>query len=88
MIHPKAGEDLPEPLVNLQAANPGWSIWTSRGDCGFVSRCYATRLGELTRDQTDRGLAMTVHAETPDGLSHLLAKQAEISQDLAERGLA
>ncbi|MGI5286594.1 hypothetical protein ACQEVF_25100 [Nonomuraea polychroma] len=88
MIHPKAGETLPEPLADLQSAYPGWSIWTSRGDCGFVSRCYATRLGELTRDQTDRGLAMTVHAETPDVLGRLLAKQAEISQDLTERGLA
>lgn len=88
MIHPRPGDNLPEPLAELQSAYPGWSIWTSRGDCGFVSRCYATRLGELTDDQTNRGLAMTVHAETPAGLSRLLAKQADIAQRLAERGRA
>ncbi|MGW6498505.1 hypothetical protein [Nonomuraea angiospora] len=87
MINPKPGEELPEPLADLQAQyRDDWSIWTSQGDdAGFVSRCYATRLARLTDDQIGNGLAETLEAQTPDKLSTLLALQVERAQDLAER---
>jgi hypothetical protein len=86
MINPKPGEILPEPLADLQDRyRDDWSIWISSGDGGFTPRCYATRLATLTDDQMDRGLAMTLQAETPDALAARLAGQVELSERLAAR---
>lgn len=85
MIHPKPEQPLPEPLADLQNDFPGWSIWTSNGDGGWTSRCYATRLDEITDDQVNFGLARTLQAPTPDKLRDLLAAQANLAKDLTER---
>lgn len=80
MIHqPTDGEPLPEPLAALQTHYPGWSIWTSNGSLGLASHCYATRLQrQLTHAQVRVGLAMTVYADTADGLAAKLAQQTEV----------
>jgi hypothetical protein len=85
VIHPRPGQELPAPLSDLQTAHPDWSIWQSAVSRGWTPRCYATRLTQLTDDQVARGLAMTVHATTPEALAVRLDKQTEIASRLSRR---
>jgi hypothetical protein len=57
--------------ATLEDEFPDWTVW--RSDSG---RWYATRSGSLTDRQLLSGLAMTVAAETPEGLRVLLREQA------------
>lgn len=50
---------------------PEWMVW--RSDAG---RWYATRSGTLTDEQLLNGYAMTVAADSPDGLRGVLSEQA------------
>jgi hypothetical protein len=62
---------LPTDLAQLSSGYPGWHIWRSQ-----AGRWWATRLGKVAWDtHHDPDFAMTIDADTPEGLAKQLARQ-------------
>jgi hypothetical protein len=65
----------PEDLKDITIGSTHWRLWAS--DAG---KQYATRAGTLTDQQISDGYEMTIAADTPEELSHLLRQQPDARQ--------
>jgi hypothetical protein len=59
-------------LAEIAREFPDWTIW--RSDAG---RWWATRHHPISSEDREAGLAMTIDADTPEGLRELLIDQRE-----------
>ncbi|MCG5215347.1 hypothetical protein [Streptosporangium sp. KLBMP 9127] len=59
-------------LAEIAREHPAWTIW--RSDAG---RWWATRHHPLNSVEREAGLAMTIDADTPDGLRIELTDQRQ-----------
>lgn len=66
----------PEDPRDIKVGSACWRLWES--DAGTQ---YATRAGRLTDKQLLAGYEMTIAADTPEELSHLLRKQPDAHQE-------
>ncbi len=63
--------DFADLKASIEAEYPGWVVWRSD-----AARWYATRSGDLTDAQLQRGWAMTLAADDEAALRELLDDQA------------
>ncbi|MDF5759291.1 hypothetical protein [Spongiactinospora sp. TRM90649] len=64
-------------LAEIAREYPDWTIW--RSDAG---RWWATRHHPLSLTEREAGLAMTIDADTPEGLREQLVDQRERAASL------